>query len=291
MRPPPANFDRSVPALLFKVGQYPIHHGGVGAIRTLGRVGVPVYAVTEDAATPAAASRYLEGYFVFSTTGAEDEEELVAGLASIGRRVGRRSVLACTDDEAAVLVAAHASELVEWFITPGVAAALPGRLASKRGVFELCRELGTPTPDAQFPVTLGELEEFAAPRDVPGRGEEPRGLHPDAPAGRWGQHDRRVTRGSARARLKLARAVQRDRPRVHPRRGRRGLDLPGLLRRGLGTAGRVHRRQAAIVAGERRSDDVRAGRGEPAARRAGDRLLSPCRLPGNRRPRLAARPP
>ncbi len=167
MRPPPANFDRSVPALLFKVGQYPIHHGGVGAIRTLGRVGVPVYAVTEDAATPAAASRYLEGYFVFSTTGAEDEEELVAGLASIGRRVGRRSVLACTDDEAAVLVAAHASELVEWFITPGVAAALPGRLASKRGVFELCRELGTPTPDAQFPVTLGELEEFAARATFP----------------------------------------------------------------------------------------------------------------------------
>ncbi|HUZ20686.1 MAG TPA: hypothetical protein VMU75_08970 [Acidimicrobiales bacterium] len=167
MRPPPANFDRSVPMLLFKVGQYPIHHGGVGAIRTLGRVGVPVYAVTEDAATPAAASRYLDGYFVFSTTGTEAEDQLVAGLASIGRQLGRRSVLACTDDEAAVLVAAHRSSLHEWFIMPEVAPALPGRLASKRGVFELCRDLGTPTPDAQFPSTRSELEEFAARATFP----------------------------------------------------------------------------------------------------------------------------
>jgi hypothetical protein len=31
--------DRSVPALVLKVGQYPIHSGGLGVIRTLGRLG------------------------------------------------------------------------------------------------------------------------------------------------------------------------------------------------------------------------------------------------------------
>jgi D-aspartate ligase len=46
--------DRTVPALLVKVGRYPEHHGGVGVIRTLGRRGVPVHAMVEDRFTPAA---------------------------------------------------------------------------------------------------------------------------------------------------------------------------------------------------------------------------------------------
>ncbi|NUO42057.1 MAG: ATP-grasp domain-containing protein, partial [Streptomyces sp.] len=51
--------DREVPGLIVKFGDYPLHHGGVGAIRSLGRLGVPMYAITEDRYTPAAASRYL----------------------------------------------------------------------------------------------------------------------------------------------------------------------------------------------------------------------------------------
>ena len=41
--------DYQVPALIVKIGHYPVHSGGVGAVRTLGRLGVPVYAITEDA--------------------------------------------------------------------------------------------------------------------------------------------------------------------------------------------------------------------------------------------------
>jgi hypothetical protein len=46
-----------VPALIFKIGQYPVFAGSLGAMRTLGRVGVPVYAITEPGLTPAGASR------------------------------------------------------------------------------------------------------------------------------------------------------------------------------------------------------------------------------------------
>ncbi|MFM8856879.1 MAG: hypothetical protein ACKOI2_06680 [Actinomycetota bacterium] len=53
----PVLLDTSVPALIAKVGHYPVHHGGLGAIRSLARWGVPVYAVTEDRWTPAARSR------------------------------------------------------------------------------------------------------------------------------------------------------------------------------------------------------------------------------------------
>src|SRR5205823_1757170 len=97
--------NSSVPALIVKLGHYPVHHGGVGAIRTLGRLGIPIYAITEDSVTPAASSRYLWGQFVWPTTGLDEPKEFVEGLLRIGHRIGSRTVLFPTDDAAAVLIA------------------------------------------------------------------------------------------------------------------------------------------------------------------------------------------
>jgi D-aspartate ligase len=41
----PTSFGTSMPVVVLKVGRYALHHGGLGVIRTLGRVGVPVYGV------------------------------------------------------------------------------------------------------------------------------------------------------------------------------------------------------------------------------------------------------
>ena len=38
----PFSADDGVPALIVKFGDYPLHHGGVGAIRSLGWLGVPM---------------------------------------------------------------------------------------------------------------------------------------------------------------------------------------------------------------------------------------------------------
>ncbi|MER5866303.1 ATP-grasp domain-containing protein [Kitasatospora sp. NPDC002040] len=149
--------DRATPALLVKVGHYPQHHGGVGVIRTLGRLGVPVYAVVEDRWTPAALSRYLTGAFVRRTSGTEDPAELVGLLLEIGAAIGRPSVPVATDDEAAVLLAEHAEELSAHFLLPKVPPALPRLLASKAGLFEVCRRYGVPSPAAWVPQGYGEL--------------------------------------------------------------------------------------------------------------------------------------
>lgn len=160
-------FDLTVPLLIVKVGRYPLHHGGVGAIRTLGRAGVPVYAVTEDRFTPAAMSRYLHRRFVARTTGFEDETRLLEIYSAIGRQIGRPTVTLPTDDEAAVFVAEHAADLAPWFISPAVPADLPRRLSSKRGLHEICTELGIPTPRAVFPTSRDEVAAFAASADFP----------------------------------------------------------------------------------------------------------------------------
>ncbi len=159
--------DRSVPGLIVKIGDYPLHHGGVGAIRSLGRLGVPMYAVTEDRWTPAAVSRYLSSCFVWPTTGSERPGELVAGLLRIGREIGRPTVLIPTDEEAAVLIAENAGELAGPFLFPPVERGLPRRLASKQGLHELCVEHGVPSPSALFPASYEEIEKYASVATFP----------------------------------------------------------------------------------------------------------------------------
>jgi D-aspartate ligase len=158
-----AVLDPEVPALLLKVGHYPLHHGGLGVVRSLARAGVDVYAVTEARWTPVAVSRHLHGRLSWPTTGTEEPEELVDGLRALGRAIGRRAVLVPTDDEAAVVVAEQADALADTFLFPRSAdPGLPRRLASKQGLFEVCRAHGIPTPDAEFPTGRAEIERYAA---------------------------------------------------------------------------------------------------------------------------------
>ncbi|MEU9184013.1 ATP-grasp domain-containing protein [Streptomyces sp. NPDC048484] len=163
----PLHLDRDTPGLIVKFGHYPLHHGGVGAIRSLGRLGVPMYAITEDRYTPAAVSRHLQRAFVWPTTGTEKPERLVEGLLRVGHRIGRPAVLIPTDEEAAVLIAEHQTELAGGFLFPRVEAGLPRRLASKQGLHELCVEHGVPSPEATFPESYEEIEDFAAKARFP----------------------------------------------------------------------------------------------------------------------------
>lgn len=157
--------DRSVPVLLLKLGNYPLHHGGVGVVRSLGRCGVDVYAVTEGRFTPAAVSRHLRGRFTWPTTGSEDPSELAEGLHGIAKTIGRPAVLVTTDDEAAAVVSELGAEpgLADDFLFPRCAdPGLPRRVASKEGLFRLCTEHGIPTPATVFPESLADVEEYAA---------------------------------------------------------------------------------------------------------------------------------
>jgi D-aspartate ligase len=159
--------DRDVPAVIVKVGHYPIHHGGVDAIRSLGRLGVPVLAVTEDRWTPAALSRYCRDQFVWPKAERAEPELMVKHLKEAGQQIGTPSILIPTDEEAAVLIAENAAELADWFLLPQVAADLPARLASKGGLYRLCLEYDVPAPDSSFPQTMADIERFAARATFP----------------------------------------------------------------------------------------------------------------------------
>ena len=158
--------DWSTPAVVLKFDQNMLHHGSLGVIRSLGRLGVPVYGVHEGAWAPAASSRYLSGRF-FWQPHPDDPQRTLSGLLDLASRIGRRAVLYATDDAGAIFLAEHGDVLRDAFAFPRPPADLPRQLAGKYSMFQLCRELGVPTPQAILAWSPGEAAGFAAQAGFP----------------------------------------------------------------------------------------------------------------------------
>lgn len=79
-----------------------------------------------------------------------------------------RHVLVPVDDEAAVLIAEHASELAVYFRFPWMAnAGLTRALASKHELLRLCQQHGFPAPESVFVSSAEEIAQFAATATFP----------------------------------------------------------------------------------------------------------------------------
>lgn len=159
-------FETGTPALLLKTGSYILHHGGVGIIRSLGRVGIPTYAVCESHWTPAARSRFLSGRFVWIAE-ATAPEAFLSGLHAIGDRLNSPAVLLPTDDSAAIFIAENSQSLRNSFLLPQPPVALPRALADKKTLHFLCKALGHPTPAAYFPQSTADLAVFQDQKSYP----------------------------------------------------------------------------------------------------------------------------
>ena len=159
-------FDTTVPALVLKMDSYALHHGGLGVVRSLGRLGIPVYGVFRERLMPAAVSSYLSGRFIWRGE-VEDESRFLDGMAMIGERLGRPAVLVPTDDLGAIMVSQHVATLSRWFRFPDPPTGLASLVASKKGLYELCSKLGIPCPQVSYPSSRHDLEEFAAKAAFP----------------------------------------------------------------------------------------------------------------------------
>jgi len=159
--------DVSVPALILKAGDYPVPHGMLAAVRTLGRVGVPTYALTSRGISAASASRYCAGRFTWHVCERDDMSAVAEKLLAVGERIGARSVLVPLDDEAAVIIAEQAAALSDHFLFPSVETNLPRRLASKAGLRALCLDVGVPAPASAAPCTAADAAQFARSAVLP----------------------------------------------------------------------------------------------------------------------------
>jgi predicted ATP-grasp superfamily ATP-dependent carboligase len=162
----PYSIDSSTPAVVLKFDPNVMHHGGLGVIRSLGRIGVPVYGVHEGPWAPAASSRYLAGRFFWQPR-PDDVDRVLAGLHRLAERIGQRSVLLATDDAGAIFLAEHGQGLRSAFLFPDPPAHLPRQLAGKYSLFELCRELGFASPATVTPGSYAAARDFAAATGYP----------------------------------------------------------------------------------------------------------------------------
>ena len=151
--------DSAVPVLVLKIGRYVLHPGTVGIIRSLGRMGVPVFSIVEDRFTPAAVCKYVAGTLIWENHGL-DATKLLDGMAIIGERLKRPTILVPTDDVAAIFIAEQAATLHRWFLFPRQTALLPRTLANKRKLYLLCKQIGVSCPETVFPNSRDDVHEF-----------------------------------------------------------------------------------------------------------------------------------
>ena len=206
-------------------------------------------------------------------------------LAEPHRPSGRAGA---TDDAGAIFLAEHGDDLRQWFLFPDPPRDLPRRVAGKYSLYELCRELGVPCPQAAVPgVADGGVR-------VRGR----RGL----PADRQADHPVESRRRRAAQHLDRGRRRASSTTSTGPApRAGTGLMLQEFIPGGpgqdwffhgycdgdVGVQAGLHRRQGTVLPGARRADQPRAVDSEPAAARRDHRAARAARLPGDPRPRPA----
>jgi predicted ATP-grasp superfamily ATP-dependent carboligase len=129
-------------------------------MRSLGRLGIAVFGVSNRGADPAFSSRYCRGRYVVPYSEA-NQEVLKRALLNISATLGRKALLVPTSDETAQFVADNSSDLREHFLFQDNTASLVRQLASKQEMFGLARKHGVPTPETLFPTSTADVETYA----------------------------------------------------------------------------------------------------------------------------------
>ena len=154
--------DVSTPAVAFGC----FRQGGIGIVRTLGRLRVPVYAVDTARFEAAFFSKYCKGSFRWDINGSSSEDS-VRFLLELSDRIGRRCVLIPTSDIGAILVEAQAGRLAERFIFPEQGEGLVRSLCSKKGMHDIAKRCGIPTPETAFPGSKDDVLDYLSAARFP----------------------------------------------------------------------------------------------------------------------------
>ena len=139
-----------------------MHHGGLGVIRSLGRIG---RAGLRRARGAVGSCRQFPVPGRALASGNQAQPMSIACWRACcvwPSIIGRPSVLITTDDAGAIFLAEHGRDLRRWFLFPDPPRDLPRRLAGKYSLYQACLELGVPCPRAAIPGSLGTAREFAS---------------------------------------------------------------------------------------------------------------------------------
>ncbi len=150
--------DSSIPVVVLNLVGSAMQHGALSIVRSLGRLGVPVYSIHNDSSA-VTSSRYMHRALTWSID-RSSAEDTVDYLLELGSTIGRHSILIPTDDVGTTLVEDNAERLRERFLFPRQPPGLARSLSSKKEMYYLCKEMGVATPAAVFPESRGDVLKF-----------------------------------------------------------------------------------------------------------------------------------
>lgn len=150
---PMKRISMPVPVVALKL----FDHCGVGMMRSLGRLGVPVYGIDASPDNAAFSSRYCRGKYVWNIEG--EPEKTISFLHGVAQRLQERPILITNGDVISLFVADHASELQKSFLLRMPDGKLARALSHKWEMFRLAKEYGVPTAETLLPTSRQEVEE------------------------------------------------------------------------------------------------------------------------------------
>src|SRR5262245_21101634 len=154
--------DTSLPVLVLKMEDY----GSLGVMRSLGRLGVPMYGVHPTRWPVAAFSRYCRKVFKLDVE-TVPAEQCVESLLEIAGRIGSRPLLMATNDATTLFVARNASRLKKGFVFPDNPTQVVWSLYNKKEMYFLAKRLSIPTAETVFPESRDDVLEFCEKAQFP----------------------------------------------------------------------------------------------------------------------------
>ena len=153
-------FERSHTAFILS-----LFDTGLGAVRSLGRVGVPVIGLDSDPRMPGFKSRFCTARLCSDPV--HQPDELVRFLLDEGRRLERPGILFPASDAFVLFLSRYRDDLGACFRFALPPANVLEAIANKRRQYELAEQVGTPYPRTFYPETVDDVQRIKEEVEYP----------------------------------------------------------------------------------------------------------------------------
>ncbi len=138
---------------------------GLGAIRSLGREGVPVIGMDSDLSKPGFKSRYCKA--MLCPDPVRQSRELLEFMLELGRTFEHPGILFPASDAFVLFVSRNRDKLCSYFRFNLPSETIMETIANKRLQYELARTVNTHCPDTWYPQTIEEVGSIKNMIDYP----------------------------------------------------------------------------------------------------------------------------
>lgn len=131
---------------------------GLGAIRSLGREGIPVIGLDPDPGHSGFASRYCDARV--SPHPVHEQDELAEFLINEGRKLDQPGILSPASDATVLFVSRYRDVLKEYFRFSLPSPEVMEAAVNKRKLYELADQVGVHSAETHYPETMANIHEI-----------------------------------------------------------------------------------------------------------------------------------